>query len=166
VAALTERADCIGAVGPGFQNRRETPQRAVAFSAQQQQQVFEVLMIFWEPPLFIAKKHCQLKVGSQKQLGQKGSRDLIRLCDVHHFPIDALMEPREHDDRNTRGGIYIWASGKLHGIVSGWWSMLLNPQDARYTFSSYHHQRFPRNCQMEFERCQKNLDIFLEGFLS
>lgn len=48
-------------------------------------------MIFLEQQLFIAKEHFQLEVGSQKQLVEKGARYLISLCDLRHFPIDALV---------------------------------------------------------------------------
>ena len=64
-----------------------------------------MLMIFLKQELFITKEHLQLEVGSQKQLGEKGPGYPIIVGDVRHFPVDTLMQPSEHDDMDTGGGI-------------------------------------------------------------
>ncbi len=64
-----------------------------------------MLMIIVKQGFFIAKEHFQLEVGSQKQLVEKGPRYLISLCDLRHFSVDTLMQPRKHDDMDTGLGI-------------------------------------------------------------
>ena len=83
-------------------------------------------MIFLKQELCIAKEHCQLEVGSQKQLVEKGPGDLIIVGDFRPFPVDTVMQPSEHDDMDTGLGLSIWASDKLHRVASGWWWMLMS----------------------------------------
>src|SRR5712691_9790678 len=111
-------------------------------------------MICLKQALFIAKQRFQLQVHQQKQLIEKGPRYLIILCDLRHFPVDALMQPSQSDHLDTGLGIYIRASGKLHCVASGWWGMSMNRKDSIFESTSYYHRRFPGNCQLEFERCR------------
>ena len=62
-------------------------------------------MIFLKQELFVAKEHFQLQVGSQKQLVEKGPRYQISLCDLRHFPVDALIQPSQSDNLDTGVGI-------------------------------------------------------------
>jgi hypothetical protein len=73
------------------------------------------------------------------------------------------MQPGRHDYLDTGLGISIWASHKLHRVASGWWWMVMNRKDSTLGSPSYHHQRFPGDCQLEFERCRKFLTFFLEA---
>src|SRR5712691_9960410 len=116
-------------------------------------------MICLKQALFIAKQRFQLQVHQQKQLIEKGPRYLIILCDLRHFPVDALMQPSQSDHLDTGLGIYIRASGKLHCVASGWWGMSMNRKDSIFESTSYYHRRFPGNCQLEFERCQNSYSL-------
>ena len=62
-------------------------------------------MISLKQELFIAKQRFSLEVCHQKQLIEKGSGYLIIFCDCSHFPVDTLMQPREHDDMDTGLGV-------------------------------------------------------------
>ena len=77
-------------------------------------------MIFLQQELFIAEQRFQLQVRHQKQLGEEGPGYLRSFGDFRHFAVDTLMQPREHDDMDTRLGLSIVASGKLHCLASGW----------------------------------------------
>src|SRR5262249_29483489 len=114
-------------------------------------------MIFLKQELCIAKERFQLDVCHHKELIEKGPRYLVDLCDLRHFPVDTLIQPSESDDIDTGLGISIRASGKLHRVASGWGGMSMNRNDSVFESTSYYHQRFPGNCQLEFERCQASL---------
>ena len=77
-------------------------------------------MIFLKQELFIADQRFQLQVRHQKQLVEEGPGYLISFCDFRPFAVDTLMQPREHDDMDTRLGLSIVASGKLHCVASSW----------------------------------------------
>jgi hypothetical protein len=94
----------------------------------------------WHPALFLAKEDVQLEVGGNQQLIEKGPGDVIRLCNLGHFAVDALMEPSQLDNLDTGVGISIGASGKLHGVASGCGLRVMHHNDSRIE-SSYHHQR-------------------------
>src|SRR5512145_2768429 len=94
-------------------------------------------MIFWQQALFIAKQCFQLQVGHTKEVIEKGPGYLRIFGDFRHFPVDTLMQPREHDAMNTSVGIYIWASAKLHRVASGWWGMVTNHHDSLLQSPSY-----------------------------
>src|SRR5215475_3619397 len=86
--------------------------------------------------LFIAKKHFPLEVGHKQQLIEEGPGDAIILGDVRHFPVDALIEPRQHDNLNTGLGISIGSSHKFHRVASGWGWMVMNRNDSYW---DHHH---------------------------
>jgi hypothetical protein len=73
---------------------------------------------------------------------EKGPGYPITFGDFRHFPVDTLMQPREHDEMNTGVGISIWASGKRHRVASGWWGMVTNRYDAMLQSPCYHRQGF------------------------
>ena len=112
-------------------------------------------MIFLKQELFIAEQRFQLQVRHEKQLIEEGPGYLIRLCDVRHFPIESLIQPRQRDNMDTGLGISIWASRKLHRVASGWWLMVTNRHDSMLQSPSYHRQGFRWNCQLESETCRK-----------
>src|SRR5712691_730062 len=114
-----------------------------------------MLMIFLQQELCIAEQHLQLEVGQENQLIEEGPGYLIIVGDLRHFPLDALVQPSPSDTLDTGVGISIWASGTLHRVASGWWGMSMHRHDSVFASTSYYHQRFPVNCQLVFERCQK-----------
>ena len=69
--------------------------------------------------LVIAKEDFELDGGRQKELIEKGPRNAIDLVDLCHFAVDALIEPSQHDNVDTRLRSEIGASDKLHGVASG-----------------------------------------------
>ena len=99
-------------------------------------------MIFLQQELCIAAQHFQLEVRYEKQLREEGPGYLIRRCNVRHFPIEPLIQPRQHDNMDTGLGISIWASGTLHRVASGWWGMVTNRHDSMLQSPSYHRQGF------------------------
>ncbi len=111
----------MGVVVQSLQNRSHTQKRAVSFQAEQQAQVCEVPMIFLTQQLVITKQRFQLQVHPTKQWREKSPGYLIICCDGRHFPVDALMEPSEHDPIDTGLGVSIWASRKLHRVAAGGW---------------------------------------------
>ena len=139
---LPERASGIGRAWQRLQNRREAQKRAVSFQAEQQEQLVSVLLIFVKQERFIAQERFPLEGGSQTQLREKGSRYLIDLSDVRHVPVEALRQPSESDDLDTRVGLSIWASGTLHRVASGWWGRSMHRHDSLCTSPSYHRQGF------------------------
>ena len=42
--------------------------------------------------------------------------------------------------------------------------MVMHRNDSVFESTSYYHRRFPGNCQLNFERCQKNI-TFLDEWL-
>ena len=84
----------------------------------------------------IAHKPFQLEVRHKQQLREEGPGDAIRLCDVHQFPVDALIEPRQHDHLHTGLGISIGASYKLHRVASGWGWRVMHRNDSYW---DHHH---------------------------
>ena len=119
-----------------------------------------MLRLFVPQELCIAAQHLQLEVGQENPLREEGPGYLIIVGTVRHFPLDALIQPSPSDNLDTGVGIYIWASGKLHRVASGWWGMSMNRHDSVFKSTSYYHQRFPVNCQLVFERCQNFSLIF------
>ena len=107
-------------------------------------------MIFLKQRIFIAEQHLQLEVGHEHELIEEGPGYLIRLGDLSHFPIDALIQPGQSDNLDTGVGIYIWASAKLHRVASAWWGLSMNRNDSIFESTSYYHRRFPGNCQRVF----------------
>ena len=142
VEELTERAHGVGVVFQRLDNRSNTQQRACPFQASQQEELFEVPMLLLTQALFIAKQCFQLQVGHKKEVIEKGPGYPITFCDFRHFPVDTLMQPREHDNMDTGLCISIWASRKLHRVASGWWWMVTNRHDSMLQSPSYHRQGF------------------------
>jgi hypothetical protein len=105
VEEVTEIAQGIGVGLPSFQTCRAAQQRAFAFQASPQEQLFQGLMILLKQELFIAKERFQLEVCHHKELLEKGPRHLVDLCDVRHFPVDTLIQPSAADDIDTGLGI-------------------------------------------------------------
>jgi hypothetical protein len=69
------------------------------------------------------------------QLIEKGSGDVIRLSNLDHFAVDALMAPNVFDNFKTGLRISIGTSGKLHRATSGRWWLVTNHNDS----ASYRH---------------------------
>ena len=80
--------------------------------------------------LGIAKEHFSLEMSRPSHLIKKRSGDVIRLSDLRHFAVDALMEPSEPDHVDTGVRISVVASDKLHRTASGWWLMVMNRGDS------------------------------------
>ena len=80
--------------------------------------------------LFIAQERFQLEGGRKQQLIEEGPGEAIILGDVRHFPVDALIEPRQHDNMDTGLGISIESSHTLHRVASGWGLMVMNRNDS------------------------------------
>ena len=99
----------------------------------------------------------------KKQLIKKGSGYLIILCDGRHFSVDTAMQPSEHDHIDTGlGGLSLDVS--YTSSCGLWWGVARDEASGFVIESpSYHHQRFPGNCQLEFERCPKFLSILAGG---
>ena len=86
--------------------------------------------------LFIAQKHFQLEVSHTQQVREEGPGEAIMLCDWQHLPVDALIEPRQHDHLHTGLGISIGSSHTLHRVASGWGWMVMNRNDSYW---DHHH---------------------------
>ena len=80
--------------------------------------------------LGIAQEVFQVMSGSPGELRKKGSGDVIRLSDLGHLAVDALMEPNVFDNVDTGLRISIVTSGKLHRIASGRWWRVMNRGDS------------------------------------
>ena len=80
--------------------------------------------------LGIAKEVFQVRSGSPGELIKKGSGDVIRLSDLGHLAVDALMEPNVFDHVDTGVRISIVTSGKLHRIASARWWRVMNRGDS------------------------------------
>ena len=93
-------------------------------------------VIFLKQALFIATERFQLEGGRQQQLIEEGPGDAIILCDLRHFPVDALIEPSQHDHMDTGLGISIGSSHKFHRGASGWGLMAMNRNDSSW---DHHH---------------------------
>ena len=107
--------------------------------------------------LFIAEKRFQLQVRHKKQLIEKGPRDLIILGDFRHFPVDTLMEPRQHDNMDTGLGTQIWASRKLHPLTSGCWWMSMNLKVSMLDSTIYTTRGFLKTVNWDLKGVQNSL---------
>src|SRR5713101_7664381 len=125
-----------------FQEGSNARNRAFPFPTPQQDQLVETMLILLKKTFFIAKEPFQMQVGHSQQLREESPGEAITRCDLRHFPLDALIKPRQHDKRDTGLSISIWSSHQLHCCASGRWSVVMNPQDSLSQSSSYHHQRF------------------------
>ena len=80
--------------------------------------------------LGIAKEVFQVVLGGPTKLIKKGSGDVIRLSNLGHLAVDALMEPNVFDNFDTGLRISIVTSGKLHRTTSGGSGMVMNRVDS------------------------------------
>ena len=102
----------------------------MAFQTSQQDEWFDRPWIFLQQAMCIAQERFQLAGGRTQQLREEGPGDAIIGGDWRHFPGDALIEPRQHDTRDTGLGISIESSHKLHRVASGWGLMVMNRHDS------------------------------------
>src|SRR5688500_8165672 len=87
-------------------------------------------MIFLQPELFLAQQRLQLQIRHKKQLIEKCPGYLIRLGDMGHYAVDALVQPRLYDNLDTGLAIQIGTSHTLHRVASGWWEVVMNRNDS------------------------------------
>jgi hypothetical protein len=52
--------------------------------------------------VLFAEEHFELDGGRQKELIEQGPGNAIGLGDLRHLAVDALIEPSQHDNVDTR----------------------------------------------------------------